>query len=293
MQMLGPVLVAADLVWDAGAEEALRAGDNFARAFGVPLMVCHVLTDLPGARPLFPQLHLEEAFALSRLEAQAQARLAQHVRGLTGRAESEFQVVIASGSPHAGILGQAEAARAGLLVIAAHGEAKRPGLLGGVTERVVRNAGCPVLVARPSGKGQVLGATDFSDPALPAVDAAASEAKRRGAALALIHCFDFVAPVVGPAPEITDVALQALDEMRATARRRLEETAARRGGEAVFRDGPAAAAIVETAGALPAELVVVGTHGRTGLKRLALGSVAEQVIRRAPCSVLVVRLSEA
>jgi universal stress protein A len=61
--------------------------------------------------------------------------------------------------------------------------------------------------------------------------------------------------------------------------------------EAILYEGPAAEGILETATKLPAQLIVVGTHGRTGLSRIALGSVAESVLRGAPCSVLVVRIS--
>jgi nucleotide-binding universal stress UspA family protein len=59
-------------------------------------------------------------------------------------------------------------------------------------------------------------------------------------------------------------------------------------GEAIGMSGPAAQTIVDVAKS--AELLVVGTHGRTGLARLTLGSTAEAVIRSAACSVLVVRL---
>jgi universal stress protein A len=62
-------------------------------------------------------------------------------------------------------------------------------------------------------------------------------------------------------------------------------------GEAIAKSGPAAQTIVDLAEFERAELVVVGTHGRTGLARLTLGSTAETVIRSAPCSVLVVRLT--
>jgi universal stress protein A len=55
--------------------------------------------------------------------------------------------------------------------------------------------------------------------------------------------------------------------------------------------GAADTAILDATENLPADLVVVGTHGRTGLKRLALGSVAEAVVRGAGCSVLVVRIN--
>jgi universal stress protein A len=53
----------------------------------------------------------------------------------------------------------------------------------------------------------------------------------------------------------------------------------------------AAATVVNLAEEMKAELIVVGTHGRTGLSRLALGSVAESVVLHAHCSVLVVRLA--
>jgi nucleotide-binding universal stress UspA family protein len=56
--------------------------------------------------------------------------------------------------------------------------------------------------------------------------------------------------------------------------------------------GNPARAIVETARDLPADLIVIATHGRTGLKHVLLGSVAEHVVQRAPCPVLVVRENE-
>jgi nucleotide-binding universal stress UspA family protein len=61
-------------------------------------------------------------------------------------------------------------------------------------------------------------------------------------------------------------------------------------GGGLLRVGPAAPAILKAASELPAQLLVMGTHGRTGLSRIALGSVAEKVVRSAPCSVLAVRL---
>ena len=82
------------------------------------------------------------------------------------------------------------------------------------------------------------------------------------------------------------------DELRADALTRLQACLRRfhAEGERQVVDGLAAPAIVKVARELPAELVVVGTRGRTGLSRLTLGSVAEAVLSSAPCSVLVVRL---
>jgi universal stress protein A len=57
----------------------------------------------------------------------------------------------------------------------------------------------------------------------------------------------------------------------------------------VLRDGVPAGEIVEAAAAERADMIVIGTHGRTGLGRFLLGSVAERVVRTAPCPVLTVR----
>jgi nucleotide-binding universal stress UspA family protein len=196
-------------------------------------------------------------------------------------------VSIDAASPHSGILQQAEEIRPGVLVLGA----------GAVAERVVRHAPCPVLVARPSPRGKVLGATDFSDPSLPAVEAAVSEAKRRGVTPCLIHSLDWIPTEVAALPmgmPMPAVPLDLFEDLRATTRKRLQDTLRSFGaeGECFVGDGRAAAAIVRLAQELPAELLVVGTRGRTGLARVALGSVAEAVLSMAPCSVLVVRLRE-
>ena len=124
-----------------------------------------------------------------------------------------------------------------------------------------------------------------------------SEAKRRGVALCLIHSLDWIPiesaalPMGMPMPAVPP---DLFEDLRASTREKLKDCLRRFGaeGEGIVGDGHAAAAIVRLAEQLPAELVVVGTRGRTGLARLTLGSVAEAVISMAPCSVLVVRLRE-
>jgi nucleotide-binding universal stress UspA family protein len=168
---------------------------------------------------------------------------------------------------------------------------------GRVAERVARSAACHVLVARPSPSGKVLGATDFSDPSLPGVEAAVAEASRRRVPLCLLHSID-LRPIEWAARPmaylVPTVPSHVADELRADALTRLQASLERfrAEGERLVVDGPAAPAIVKAARELPAELVVVGTRGRTGLSRLTLGSVAETVLSSAPCSVLVVRLAQ-
>lgn len=88
-----------------------------------------------------------------------------------------------------------------------------------------------------------------------------------------------------------DVGFQVEQEMRESARIALHDHSAGEGVQ-VFSYavvGSPARAILETADVVDAELIIVGTHGRRGLKRLVLGSVAEEVMREASCPVLVMR----
>jgi nucleotide-binding universal stress UspA family protein len=94
------------------------------------------------------------------------------------------------------------------------------------------------------------------------------------------------------APELLGISRGKIDEF--VAHRRADFEKAHPGVAAptveVHLDaGDAAEKIVEHAGRLDADLIVLGTHGRTGLKRLLIGSVAEKVVRLASCPVLVVR----
>jgi nucleotide-binding universal stress UspA family protein len=205
-----------------------------------------------------------------------------------------MKIEIEQGTVHAGILRAAKNIGAGAVVVGGKIDHRGLHILGSSGEHVVRYANCPVLVARHSPEGKVLAATDFSDPALPAVEAGAAEARHRRADLTVIHASD---PLLVMSPFYADFysstsLMDPSDQMKKIWQQRLDECVhhfkAKGGG--LLRDGPAAPAILSAASELPAQLLVVGTHGRTGLSRIALGSVAEAVVRAAPCSVLIVRL---
>jgi len=141
----------------------------------------------------------------------------------------------------------------------------------------------------------ILVPTDFSETADAALAYAKRLAGRLGASIHLLHVFrDPYAPalyapeVYVPVPEETRE--KALDEARAMLAERLtpDEQVYFRGTTAVVT-GLTAKKIVEYAAEHGIELIVMGTHGRRGVAHLLLGSVAEQVIRTAPCPVLTVR----
>lgn len=141
---------------------------------------------------------------------------------------------------------------------------------------------------------RILVATDFAESAEHALACAVQLARRHGAELILLHVYMDL-----PAyPEITAGQVEAIyEEQRAWIESALERRARAARGEgllarALLRTGPAASTIAETAKEAGTDLVVVGTHGRSGIDRLVLGSVAERVVRLAPCPVLVVKSND-
>jgi nucleotide-binding universal stress UspA family protein len=126
----------------------------------------------------------------------------------------------------------------------------------------------------------LLAATDFSDCSTAALDAAGAWAKALGAELHLLHAFELPVPrVMAYDVPVSDLYIQ---QGREVVDRRLREEADRIAATGV----PVQTHLAEEVGA---DWIVVGTHGRTGLQHVLLGSVAERVVRLAPCSVLTVK----
>ena len=132
----------------------------------------------------------------------------------------------------------------------------------------------------------ILYATDFSPYSNQAYFHAVALAERHAARLIIVHV-QTPSPVALPDPD--------LDE-RAYRRSQLEQIRPLNPDipvQHVLLEGNPAEEILRYAGEAPADLIVLGTHGRTGLKRLLMGSVAEKVLRGAACSVLVVKMPKA
>jgi nucleotide-binding universal stress UspA family protein len=128
--------------------------------------------------------------------------------------------------------------------------------------------------------------TDFSAPATQAVTAAFELAQTFGAKLSLLHVIEVpVYAIVVPLP------LEELerDARRALARLLPEAAAAHVDVTRLVDMGVPYQKIVEMATAEEVDLIVMATHGHTGLSHLVLGSVAERVVRLAPCPVLTIR----
>ena len=137
---------------------------------------------------------------------------------------------------------------------------------------------------------KILIAVDESSIAAHAADVGAQLATALGAELALVYVVDptqTVAPDSGvPAADLIALAEKDAKRLLAGFRQRAPEGNPSPEFVAV---GKPASEIVQTAKEWPADVIVIGSHGRHGLERALLGSVAEGVMRHAPCSVLVVR----
>jgi universal stress protein A len=136
--------------------------------------------------------------------------------------------------------------------------------------------------------------TDFSGASRPALARAIDLARQNRASLVIVHA---LAPLILPLGDgfVSSGTYAALDRRaREQARKQLTALIARarqRGVEAtaLLLDGVPHEQIPRIARRRRADLIVIGTHGRSGLSRVLLGSVAERVIRLAPCPVLTVR----
>ncbi|HVG32922.1 MAG TPA: universal stress protein [Pyrinomonadaceae bacterium] len=137
--------------------------------------------------------------------------------------------------------------------------------------------------------------TDFSECANYALSYAASFARQAGASILCVHVIEPVVPTVGytgmaePLP-IADIS----DQLEDSAERELPKIAECEECEGleveeVIAHGDAASEIVRVARERGVDLIVISSHGRTGLGRLLFGSTTESVVRHAPCPVLVVK----
>lgn len=185
-----------------------------------------------------------------------------------------------------------EAARdagAELLVVGTHGRTGiKRFLLGSVAERVTRLADCDVLIARAASTGpfkNVLVPSDFSPQSARALEAAAAIADR-SAAITVLHCSD--ARDFQELPEHVASEIDAVIEARA-ARLTGPHEGAGQSIRFIHRRGAPAEQIRAIADRF--DLICMGSHGRRGVRRMLLGSIAELTVRHAPCSVYVAHTS--
>jgi nucleotide-binding universal stress UspA family protein len=266
MSSIKKVLVATDLTEDG--DTAVAVARSWAERLGATLVVAHVIPEQSRSDMLFPQQHV----------AEANSTVTMH-RAIAHRLESRLgpsdEPAILEGPAGETLLAAAKERAIDLIVLGGR-EPSGKRVFGSVAEYVLTHSTVPVLIARQHARtARVVAAVDVEDAPHAAVDYALGLAEPPlNAQIVVVHCLTDREPIDAE----SSLVLKQV-------RRRLP-----RSGEIRLERGEPAAAIVAVAERTEAELIVVGTHGRKGLARFVVGSVASAVARRASCSVLVVPL---
>jgi nucleotide-binding universal stress UspA family protein len=284
---LRTIVVATD--FSDNARVALTWAEQLARQHGGALLLVHALKpefDQIGTSMLPQHWHVKQ-----QLEREAeQARSG----GITVDCEvgvgAAFEIVIEAARRH----------EADVIVVGTRGHTNwKRLLLGSTAARLVRNAPCPVFTIHPTDAGPprpvrtVLVPTDFSEDAALAAEAATRILGVTGAdrRLVLLHAYDvpFEATYL-PGP----LVLRAMTAAAARPKETIEELAAKMRDSGITVDtltceGYPPRMILDQAKTVGADLIAMGTHGRSGMDRVFIGSTAERVVASAPCPVLTVR----
>jgi nucleotide-binding universal stress UspA family protein len=164
-------------------------------------------------------------------------------------------------------------------------------LVGSVTRRVIGFTRRDVLVVTLQGSlrwDKIMLATDGSENNQPAGNRALELAQGYGAELKVLSILEAPSRISVSAGEVMAELKQDRQSMLADIRAQAEAIGIKT--ESFLSQGPPARTIVAKARELGVNLIVMGSHGRTGLTRLLMGSVTERVIGLAPCPVLVVKV---
>ncbi|GIW26014.1 universal stress protein [Meiothermus sp.] len=293
--MFRKILIAVDE--SSCSERAGRVGLAFAQKLGAAVVVTHVLKTPPAYWGLAaPDMmrHAQEILA-------PWTELGRQM-GLELHAEPTQHDDVAEG-----IVFLANRSHCDLIVMGTHG---RGGLgrvlLGSVAERVSRLSKVPVMLVRGDGKVEpstglfkrILAPVDGSEAGRPAFELADQLAVQLEAELQILHVVPpLPTPVAGPysgsmTPFNWGEILRAMEEQGEVILANAQKQARAPRVKTVLLKAQTrreADVIVDFARDSQADLIVMGTHGRTGLERLLLGSVAEGVVHQAPVPVLLVR----
>lgn len=286
MLAIRTVLFATDR--SACAERARAFAERLAERHDADLHILYVAPDEAGV-PL-------EDFELDPAEIAQDLRLPIPPRP-EPREPQRLEVERRAAAPALGILAYAREVEADVIVMGTHGRrGVRRLVLGSVAAEVLRGASCPVLTVGPecdeaAEVRRILVPVDFSEHSQRALAHAKEIAGLFGARLDVLHVIEEVALPDAYGYQLIPIAL---GQVQARSREVLERLLQQAPGPEVpasieVRPGYPALTIADYAAETGADLIVLSSHGRTGLRRLLIGSVAEQVLRLAPCPVFVVK----
>jgi nucleotide-binding universal stress UspA family protein len=275
-------------------ELALRSALALAERSHAALFLLHVVETYPVyIKMRFPSVPAHALLEKVVLQTRAQLK---DVAARAQRPDVQVETDARIGKPFVELISTCRNWQGDLIVVGAtkQGEDR---FLGSTGERVLRKAPVPVLVSKrelPVGPKTILVPTDFSPCARQAAEEALTLVRGFGGRIVFLHVLDIrnIYPA-GYGAETVLLPPLTPEDLEPDWQEFLQDLSLGDGllWEKQTREGQAAQTIVETADEIAADLVVIGTHGRSGLAHMLLGSVTEQVLRSTACSVLTVRPS--
>ena len=215
----------------------------------------------------------------------------EEAQKLAEREHALIKTVCEEGETHERLVDLADAENADIIVMGRRGRSGfERALVGSVTARVIGYSQRDVLVV-PNGTSigwkKILFATDGSKYSTLAAEKAVAFAKSYGGELVVLSVVDVPAELYAEAPKAVEDLIRKAREYTAAVKEQAKASGV--GSESFIGEGEAYEAVVKVAKEQAADVIVLGSHGRTGLRRLLMGSVTEKVIGYAPCPVLVVK----
>jgi len=212
-------------------------------------------------------------------------------RNMAGTEGAMIRAILEEGEPYEKIVDIAEAENADLIVMGRRGlHTVERALLGSVTARVIGYSQRDVLVVPQHasvGWRKILLATDGSKYSRMASERAIDIAKAFGGELKAVSVVDVPSELYGVSPETVEKMVQESKGYLKEVRQKADAAGVKT--ETFVKEREAYLAITDLAKEKSAETIIMGSHGRTGLRRLLMGSVVEKVIGYASCPVLVVK----
>lgn len=243
----------------------------------------------------------EKFITTENLKKQAEAALSKFAYEALDSPHPSIRFFVFIGHPYEELMNQATSLKCDLLVLGSYGNRGKADRVGTTATRFVRQAPLPVLLAREGQRSpyqDIVACYDFSDTSQRALDYAAEMASVHGARLHLLHMYVIYpnpyAMAYGNIPMLQDdhqdkeviTFNQKLEEVMSTVQEKYPGLNTK---VTTLKGGSADLGIYDYLKDVNADLAVLGTRGRTGLKRLLLGTTAEHVIHKCPCSVLTVK----
>ncbi|MGE5301418.1 MAG: universal stress protein [Acidobacteriota bacterium] len=278
------ILVAVD-----GSESSKNAYRQACRIAFMDKSWLTVITTIPPYEDLFQIPSIQEK--VSRALREEGEKVLAGIRKIAKEEDAYIKTVLEEGTPFQTIVDTAEEGNYDLIVMGRHGTKPiERALVGSVTARVIGNSQRDILVFPLSttiGWGRILVATDGSRYSRLATEKTIDIAKAHDSMVHAVSVVDVTEEFQAQAPE-------AVEKLVEKAKGYLEEVKQRAGAEgvkieALVREGESYKVITDLSRKFKSEVIIMGSHGRTGIKRLLMGSVTEKVIGYAPCPVLVVR----